>query len=630
MQSRSYLRKLVNINIFLFIILFFVVFWMQYDLLKPTLEIGLTPDDWSFIFWYKLLGLNPLSKISQVWAVSGPYTTVPMYYTGIIQSFVGFNYQALQIVSISFKVLATLIIFPLVAVVFKNKFLAFLATIFFAMSYPSTGALETAVEPSEYLGMFSMGIFLIVYYLVIKKNLSDLKWLSLTLLLFITTILLSIMRLYPLFVLIPLIEIYLWIQKPSKASLGNSLLRLAVLFSPFILITLYRPSVILNYIGTVPAVLVKVLEGNWHLSLVPLQGLGYTLPFSANWGLLGVLNIDSFNEYLSFILGGPLVIFGLIIMFLAFSTSNNPWRFFILSITLNIFFEILIYFIATHYLSIPMEQRLNFDTPRIYPTIVGLLILVLAFVYWIEWKNREKKNNLLLALWAGLAVALLFIVLTWILASISLGFGGAQDHYLLIPSAGISIFLAAIVILIYQRIRKIKMRFLKIIAGMLIVVIISSFYFLNRNLIYSYFNHVNANGRAALGQIMIQSAFRNKTENLDLSKPALFYFDTSELSGDGPFYTEGLLSPLPFFMHFQGDKLVDGCFEVFYDTKNKLAELVEERNGEKGFIYRSLCVENGKGSYKEIFHRAENFYAYKLKNKDFIDIKKEMLKQLGF
>lgn len=611
----------------LFIVLTAVVFLMQYDLLKPTLELGLTPDDWSFIFWYRLLGPNPLSKITQVWAVSGPYTTVPIYYTGIINSIVGFNYVNLQIVGIIFKILATLVLFPLILTVFKNRFLAFFATILFAMSYPSTGALETAVEPSEYLGMFSMGLFLIIYHHAVKRNLLSFRWLSLLTLAFIITILLSVMRLYPLFILVAAVEIYLLTQRPPKVALKNSLLRLTFLFSPFILITIYRPSVILNYIGAVPAVLLKILEGNWHLSLVPLQGLGYTLPFSTVWGLLGLVQLGNLNEYLSFVLGGPTVIFGLIILFLALFTSAKPWKFFILGFTLNIFLEILVFFIATHALSIPMGQRMSFDSPRIYSTLLGLFILTLTFVYWIEWLRRGRNDNLLLALWVGPIVSFLFILLTWMLSDINLGFGGAQDHYLLIPAAAMSIFVAALLVLIFQKMKASRILY-QSVSVLIVTAVLIGFYFLNKNLIHSYFKNVNANGRAAQGQILIQSRFREKIKGIDFKKPALFYFDTSKLQGDGPFYTEGLLSSLPFFMHFEGDRLIDGCFEVFYQEKSKLAALIMEKNGERGFVYRSLCVENGRGSYREIFHKEENFYAFLLKDKNLIDIKMELLKEL--
>lgn len=620
-----------RINLFRFFLLAAIVIFIQFDILKPTLEIGLTPDDWGFIFSYKLLGPYPWSKIAEVWTERGPYTTVPLFYTGFINSIVGFDYQKLQIISIFFKTLATLVLFPLVWVVFKNRLLAILATFLFVMSYPSAGALETAVEPTEYLGMFLMGLFLITYFFIVKRNLLSWKWLSLAIIMLIFTTLMSIMRSYPLLVLIPLIEIYLLIQTPSIVRLKAAFLRLLFLSSPFLLITAYRPSVILSYISVMPTVLLKVLEGNWHLALTPLQGVGYTLPFSAHWGIFGLVRISSLKDYLSFVLGGPTIIFGLIILFLSFVTSKKPWRFFLLTFCLNFILETLIYFIATHYLNIPVGLRMSFDSSRIYSTFFGLFILVLAFGYWIEWRIQSEKNNLLLALWLGPAVSFVFICLTWVLAGVNLGFGqGAHDHYLMIPSAGMSIFIAGLLVLIYKKLANKKSIILQGISIGVIIITLVAFYLLSKNLIRSYFNHVNENGRAAKGQQLIQDRFREKIKNIDPTKPALFYFDTSQLSRDRPFYTEGLLSIFPFFMHIQGNNLVDGCVEVFYDTKQKLLDLIKTKDGEKGFVYRSLCVENGTGGYREMFYKPENFYAFKIKNKDFIDIKEETLKELGF
>ncbi len=618
-----------QINLSTFFLLVVLVLFVQFDILKPTLKIGLTPDDWGFIFSYKLLGPHPWSKIAEVWTQRGPYTTVPLFYTGFINSVVGFDYQKLQIISIFFKILATLVLFPLVLIIFQNRLLAILTTLLFAMSYPSSGPLETAVEPTEYLGMFFMGLFLITYFYVFKDSALRWKRLGLTMLLLVVSILISVMRLYPLLVLILVVEVYLLIQKRSIVALRASFLRIGFLFLPFIVVTLLRPNVIISYIGVVPTVLRRVLEGNLHLILTPLQGLGYTLPISVHlWKIFGLINMDSFKGYLTFILGGPTIIFGIVILLLAFITSKKSWRFFLLAFFLNLILEILIFFIATINLNLTLGTRIIFESPRIYSALFGLLILVLSFVYWIEWRKQGRKNNLLLVLWVGPVISFLFIVLTWILASENLSFGGAQDHYLMIPTAGTSVFVASLLTLIYERSISMKARWKGTSIG-LIAIILIGFYFLNRELIYSYFNRANENGRAALGQQMIQSRFRDKIKQFDLAKPALFYFDTSELSGDGPFYTEGLLSILPFFMHIQGTRLVDGCVEVFYENKQKLAQLIKEKDGNKGFMYKSLCIQNGSGGETEIFYKPENFYAFKLKNKDFIDIKKDVLKELG-
>lgn len=617
----------------LFILLSIIVIYLQYDLLKPTLELGFTPDDWAFVFWYKSLGQNPLLQIADVWSQRGDYTTVPLYYTGIVQSFAGFNFQAIQIISIIFKTLATLMIFPLVLVIFKSKVLAFLTTVLFAMSYPSTGALETVVEPTEYLGMLTMNIFLISYYFLINRGQTNWKLLALTTVLFMLTIMISITRIYPLLALVPPIEIYLWIQNPKKDKLKFHLLRIFFLYLPFLLLVLYRPKSVLGIVGFPPSIFLKVIEGNWHLALTPFQGIGHIIPFSAYWGkIFGSVSIATFKDYLSFILNGPTIIFASIILFLSFFKSRKRLIFIILTLLINLVLGLLVFYIATHNLVIPLSLRLNFDAPRIYSTIVGIFILSLAFVYWLEWQTQSKKDILMMALWLGPFVAFLFITLTWMLADINLGFGGPQDHYLLIPTFGICLFLASFLVIIYNKLTRIKNILLKLTLFILMFSFLFTFYYFNKQMITSYFNAANSEGRAAKYQQMIQSRFRQKLKdlNFDYSKTALFYFDTSQLQGDGRFWTEGFLSSFPFWMRFQGNQLIDGCAEVFYGDRESLAKLVKVENGQKGFVYRSLCVEKGVSGYRQPFHKTDNFYAFRLKNKDFIDIKEEVLNELEF
>lgn len=628
MQRISYFTKIIASNVSLFIVLIFIVSLIQYDLLLPALEIGLTPDDWSFIFWYKTWGPNPFSHLPQVWAEKGPYTTVPIYYTGMVVDFVDFNYKNLQVLGILFKILATMVIFPLTLIVFKNKFLAFLTTILFAMTYPSSGPLETAVEPTEYLGLFFMGLFLISYSFLINGRA---KWA----LLITSTILLcvalgiSVMRVYPLLVFLLIIELYLYGKNPTRAKFKEGLLRLLILLSPIIIIFLYRPSLILYYVYQPSTLFSIILQGNWQLILTPIQGLGHTLPVNNYWSFLGSINLGDFSQYLSFFMNGPLIIFGIISFFLSWLTSRNPVRFFITVVMLFLLSGIAIFFISAYRLTLPLPLQLNFDSPKIYPTIIGGYLLVLTIAIFIEWIKQGKKTNGLLGSWLGTFWAIIFIIMTWLLASTNLSFGGAQDHYLMIPSVGICLFLSSLLIALYEKTKQVKI-FLFLVFLPIFFLSITFFYFANMQLIHTYFNSANLNGRAASGQIFLQSKFKEKIKHFNKTEPMLFYFDTSEIE-NGPFYTESFLSSFPFWMRFQGIRLIDGCSERLYLNEHKqLTPYIKEQDGQKGFLYKGLCVENRKGGYKDIFYTPDNFYAFKLKNKDFIDIKEDLLRELGF
>ena len=160
--------------------------------------------------------------------------------------------------------------------------------------------------------------------------------------------------------------------------------------------------------------------------------------------------------------------------------------------------------------------------------------------------------------------------------------------------------------------------------------IIISIFVMNRKEIRARFLDLLANGRSAHGQQLLQGRFRERIKEIDFTKPAFFYFDVFDIPGEGPFYSEGFLASFPFWMHFQNNQLIDGCVEKFYEDRQKLASLIQTRNGERGFVYNGFCVENGRGDNKEIFYKPENFYAFKIKSMEFIDIKKEALKELKF
>lgn len=593
---------------------------MQYDLLKPAFEIGLTPEDREFILRFKILGPNPLSKIFEVWTQRGAYSTIPIYYIGTIESFTGFNYPLIQFIGIFFKALATLSIFPLVLLVFKNKALAILTTILFAFSYPTTGALETGVEPSEYLGLLMMNIFLITYYYLNTRYLLKFKWLIVTSLLLFISVIMSVMRTYPVLFILPAVEILLWRSAPQKFKFKYLCIKLFILYLPFMILNYYFPTSLSAHFS-LPAIFSKIVDGNWHLILTPLQGLGHMIPVSKFYNKFGILNLNSFNDYFVFLMGGPLVVFGVSSLILSYIATKKRRLFFFLRVFfLNIFLELIIYWIVQHRLSIPQHLRLNFDPPRLYQTLFGLYIISLTVHYFIDWYDQGKKNNLLLSLWIGPSLALFYITATYFFASVNLSFGGAQDHYLLVPCLGISLSISSFLILLYNRLSPLWLK-LSLGSGIIIFVLVI-LYGLNKQLIYDYFIQANFNGRAAAGQELLQRKIKQKLKDLDYSKPAIVYFDTSFIpDGSGPFYSEGLLTPFPTIMFLKGDQVANGCIGVIYEDSHRLKL--------KKLVHPVVCVEGTKISVHDISIKPENLYAFKIKDDDFIDIKMEVLQELG-
>lgn len=606
----------------------FLIIFLELDLLKPVISVGLTPEDREFILFYKTLGINPLFKIFEVWSQRGAYTTIPIYYIGIIESLTGFNYQFIQYTGIFFRTLATLSIFVVILIVFNNRWLAVLTTVLFAISYTTTGALETGVEPSEYLGLLMMNIFLIVYFYLNTKYLLKLRWLFFSSLLLFLAVIISVMRVYPILGLLPIIEIFLWVYNSNKYKFHFLIIKLAVLYLPFIILNYFFPVSASGHFS-LPAILSQISLGNWHLILTPLQGLGFIIPVSNYYSLLGVLDLSSFKNYLQFLLEGPLVVFGGATLVLSLISSKKPLYFFLWIFSINFGLEVLFYWISQHNIFVSDELRLNFEPFRLYSTFFGLFIVILAVNYFFTWYNQGKKKNLLLILWLGPSIALFFITLTYFFANINLSFGGAQDHYLLIPTFGVSLFLAGCLLLLKNKLSGSRLKSATSI--FLIVFVMFVLYGLNKELIFNYFKNANANGRSAVGQQEMQIKIKQKLEDLDYLNSILVYFDTSDIPNEmRSFYLESLLTPFPFFMHLQGEKVVNGCIGVMHEDANrfKLKESIKKNNKQSVIIYPAICVDNQGMVVKDTLFKLDNLYAFKIEDNDIIDIKNNILNEL--
>lgn len=605
-----------------------LIIFLGFDFLKPAFDIGLSPEDREFILRYKLLGSNPLTKILQVWLERGAYSTVPIYYIGIVQSIAGFNYQLIQFIGVLFRTLAILSIFPLVTLVFKNIWLAVLTTIIFAFSYTTTGALETGVEPSEYLGFLMMNIFLISYYFLNTKYLLNLRWVIVAALLLFIAVMTSVMRIYPILFLLPIIEAFLFFSNRAKYKFKYLVVKLMALYLPFLILQSFSPVSTSSHFF-LPLLLSKIAEGNWHLVLTPLQGLGYMLPIGKYYPNLGALELNSFTDYMKFLSEGPLIVFGFISFILSLISAKKKVFFFFRVLFLNFGLGTLTYWIVKHRLSMPMQLQINFDTPRLYSIFIGIFIFSLMINYLIDWYRQSRKNNLFLVLWLGPFIALFYITMTYFFAGLGLSFGGAQDHYLMIPTLGIALFISGILLMLHSKLSgsRIKISF----ASLSIVTILLMVYLLNREMTHTYFIGANFNGRSAAGQELLQGRIREIFKDLDYSKPALVYFDTTDIPhGKGPFYSEGLLTPFSTIMYFQGEKVVNGCIGVIYEDGQmaKLKELIKTIDNQQVIIYQTACVENSRINVQDVIYKTENLYALKIKDQDFIDIRDQVLQEL--
>lgn len=618
-------------------VMFFLVVSSQYYLLHDTLTLGFKLDDWILYLSYKILGSNPLLKIASVWAERGLYTTYQVYYIGLLESLVGFNYQLLRGANLILKILATLSLYPLVLILFKRRMLAFFTVIIFSISFAAIGPLEFVVKGSDYLAIIWMNLFLITYYLTISNEKVHFfkrgfyKWeYFLLLLFFLLALISSPIRMFPLVIIPIMTELFLILKKHfCLITVKRSVRRLLILYFPFVFFLLFAQISLYGNIYSPVIIFKEILNGSWFMLLMPISGIGYAFIPDGYWEkIFGLLITNNFKSYLIFLLGGPTIVCGLLTLMLIWSRNLvHKFFFFIFTITVNFTIQLLIFFVAFHHLKIPTSSKL-FYPDSLYSVIFGTYILVVSIMLFIyHWLKRKNHDGALNAIWVGFGLLFIFTLFTWLFAPVGTTFNGSS-YYLVVASVGSSIIMAAFLVLLYDKIKSGRLKFL-VFSPLLVFILIFkiSDYEIHKKLF-----SLNENGLNADKQTVLQQEAKRVIEGYQKESFMLVYFDISDINGNGAFYYEGFLNSFPFFMHLHEDRLIKGCIGTIYEDHNlvKIKKTIRIQDGVKGFNYSALCINEEKGTYNDLFFTSNDFYAFKIKGMKLIDIKRDILNRLEF
>lgn len=603
-----------RVEILVFFLLVLIVTLLHIVLLEPHLNYGFTPDDWWPLSRYKMGGLG------LTWKEQGIYSTYQALYMNTLHSFFGFNFYAYQVTSIILKALSVLALFPLVLIIFKNRLLAFVTTVLYAMAFAPVGTLELVARGSDFIAIIFMCIFLIAYYYQIKGFLKGMKGIMLLTILLLFPFFLSPIRMYPLLIFILLVELYLCFLNRSKKIWMNSFKRIIFMFSPYLLVTALFSASVVSFTVNAPAIIERILIGNWQLLLYPLGSFGSL--FLNDWRIFGVLETKNLTGFVMFLLINTLIIFTFITLFYIVILSiptKRFFKFFLKVIFLNFFLDIIIFNLFKHSELINSSVRMAYDPVELYPVIFAFFIFSLCFAIYQEWEI-EKRNNLLLSLWLGPVFSFIFIFWVWMFKDWSVLFKGVHT-YLNIPSIGTSLFMASTVVLLYKKIKNIGVigKYLAVLAFLLIIPIFN----INKDMISHVFE-LNNYSMDALEHEKMRDRIWKKTGNVDTNKPAIFYFDTTGDYDNGRFYEMSVLGRFSDWVYFKGNYGLNKCtLPLFYinDTIS-LKQLVKEENGVRGFYFRDNCNNPH-------FYTQDEFFAFKLNNKEPIDIKAMVLKELG-
>lgn len=654
-----------------------LVFFIQFTILAPVIQYGLFGmQDWLYLHVYRsfiFLDPNPYLQLINSWIHIGLHETPAIYHTGILSEFFGFNYQAYQIANILFKTVATLSLFPLILIIFKNKWLAFLSTILYGINSATAGPLQVVDTGAEFLALASFNIFLITYYYTIFKKNKMFYFLSS--LFFLLAYLLYPPRMFPQLLLVPLVEIYWLLTSRKLKNLKLSIIRVLIYIVPVILISLPAPVSPGFPHAKQPLILLQeILNGNWHNLLDPFAGIGWMLLTNDFWKLFGTLDLDTFRNfgsYLTFLFSGPFLIFGFVTLILSFILAKKPMKFFLLVFGLTLILEILMFFIANdnyrifgsilktddlgHFIIIRDPNIAALDAPSHfiftkYPTILGIYILIVAFAAFLEW--RKNKDNLLLqAIWVGPIFSAVFHFPGWMIQGHLINDYSSIHRYYLVPAMGISLFLAAIITIFYKRSLKGNFQdeltrfpykkmerniLLKTFVLLLISVIFFTLFKANQSAIKQEFLGLNPERVKPADQRMLHNRFIDKFGDSLGNDDVLFYFDLSskKLEKSEQYYKEALVtSDIGHWIKLRRENLMFSCMGAFTDLE-ALKGSIKIVNGQINFVFPGQCdSQDGeigiRRSNKPHLYKLENLRAFSVENGEFMDIKEQLLKELN-
>lgn len=620
----------------------FLVWIAQILFLPQAARSGLNGwDDWGSVFSYDAYRANDLRNFSDIARITGtPYIWTEVYNIGLLKDVFGLHPQTFKLLQLLFKSLAALSAGYLVLKLTKDKLFSYL-TVFFFVIFPSTaGPLDHIIFAGAYLTIVFMCFFVLFYI----QSLKEPNKILLSFFFFFLALLVCPSRAY-LIVPVPLLIEVVRLTKSFKPF--TALKRLFIFYFPLLFLQIilvlngyHRPASFMPHLEMI-ARFKQVTSGNLYTLSLPFQAIStlfmdplflqeilakgeYLLPFINN-DLSGFIVTNTLLFVLSLCLG--LVVKG------------KKFAPFILKvICLTVLFEAIFYLLGRGSVHQGLITYINYSVgntysqtlnPSVFQASLGGFYLAFGlFLSW-EWWSHQKDNQILRVivfawLWSVFSEVFLYLTNHWYTMIYQ-----SFDRYIIVCSLGAVIFTAGIFSLCIKSIAKMKSLNLKIVSSFLVSAFILLIVWKNYKLLDRfYYNWNEDQGESTYWQDIMYQRFLTKFGKENLTKSVLLYIDFN--NGEPAFNQGSFVYPARYRL-FYGDngKLIRGNCKAVISDINILKNTYVTVNGEKGFLADSFCV-NPVISYemKTTFYPLSNFYAYKIKNKEFIDIKKEILPQL--
>ncbi len=590
-------KKLLRTH-FLFFILIPLIFASQIYLLQPQLKYGFGDiDDGSVAFFITLKRQYPnpvqfIMKSLQEWPTLYLHQ---YYYIGILNFFLGDNFVAYHQTAHFFKALAALSTYPLFFVLSGSILVAFVSSIFFAISYATTGDLLNVVTAGNYLAISTMSIFLTIYFHLIKSKESRIFPLyPLALIFLFLTFVISTARTYPLVIIILLSELFVLFRNRSCNKLNLNIRRFVFFLLPLLLaiiLTLITSANITERISTVLALTIQYnLSGNDN---------GYLLiPFTAFASTILPTYIWPSYIYLLFFFLTPA---------LALLLSKHPSRF--------IMITFIIWVIGILLASI-LTGGANYSIDLENKSPIGFYILGLSLAFFLDW--LEHRNSLYVGFFLGPIFSFIMIFGMWVGTHERNLLFFNEHRYLTLSTVFINFFLGTFTVVLYKKLRNTFFKRIAYFSFLLILV----YFVISVQEIKQLFD----SPYLFVGNFEDQNYMRGQLlpyyQNLSIENPRLIYIDKDTDLNNKNYYEKNIIAG------YRGDgnagwagwwpqinfrrELVPPIITDF----NKLKSLMVTRDGIKGFIF------------EDIFYNSNNFFALRLIDKKVLDITDQVKKDL--
>lgn len=614
-------------KVFLAIILILLVWIIHILVLPHILQFGMQGDDWGWLFYYDTHKASQLSTFLPFYKndLGSLHPLQQLYYIGTLRNIFGLNQTAFQLTTLFFKSLAALSAGYLVYKLTKGKLFAFLVILFFII-FPSTAGLFVIVTGLNYLLVVFMCFSIYFYIQSVKDN----RYILLASLFFFLALSTGAARAY---LLVPIPFIVELVRLGRKFRPFVFIQRLLIFyFLPFIFLKGNGTQYQLNPMVGVFTRIRQITDGNLYTFSLPFQMVSTLFVdqsiLKGMSNLLGFIIVNLILFFLSIFLG--FVIF-----------SREKMKFFVTKIMFStIVLEIIFYILALIHSNseripfVDVEGNVYFEldlNPTIFLASIGGYIFTLGILLILEWWKNQRDNKILMIavfawIWSVISILILYLTSPWMLM-IKL----SNDRYIFSSSPGAVIFTAAIFTLslkALEKIKNLKFRLLCFsIVGAIILLIVWKDYRMLDQLHYAFIRQ--SGGVSSYWENTMHRRFLDKFGRENLRKPALVFINDSP---DVNFNEASFVRQITHRIYYdENNNLIrDNCKAVTTNIKD-LEKAYTVYNGEKGFSYDyTVCVNRdiSVGGEYNIFYPLTNFYAYRMENKEFIDIKDEIIGQL--